>query len=125
MSLHWFPFIFLLPLLLFRFAPCGCGPFQGTQTVYNVTNECINTLPYVAKQVIHYMTSAAFAFSLILMEIIILTSYVSRRQANQKAMERIKDMLVMCSSDKRYLVNHHATLLRRQRKSIKRSEKVA
>lgn len=30
-----------------------------------------------------------------------------------------------CSSDKRYLVSHHATLLRRQRKTVKRSEKLA
>ncbi|XP_017333815.1 transmembrane channel-like protein 7 [Ictalurus punctatus] len=107
------------------FAPCGCGPFQGNQTVYNMTNACVDTLPYAAKTVIRYMTSAAFAVSLILMEIIILTSYVSRRRANQKAMERLKDMLVMCSSDKRYLVSHHATLLRRQRKTVKRSEKLA
>lgn len=68
MSLHWFSFIFLLSLLLFRFAPCGCDPFQGNQTVYNMTNACVDTLPYAAKTVIRYMTSAAFAVSLILME---------------------------------------------------------
>ncbi|MCI4383243.1 hypothetical protein PGIGA_G00024230 [Pangasianodon gigas] len=108
------------------FVPGKCGPFNGYQTVYNVTTDCVSTLPNAAKEGIRYMTSEAFAFTIILMEIIILTSYVSRGRANQKAIERLKDMLVMCGSDKRYLVKHHATLLRqRQRRTVNRSEKVA
>ncbi|XP_027019025.2 transmembrane channel-like protein 7 isoform X2 [Tachysurus fulvidraco] len=98
-----------------------CGPFQVNQTLHNVTKICVDTLPSAAQEGIRYMTSEAFAFILILTEIIVLTSYVSRGQSNKKAMERLKDMLVMCSSDKRYLVKHQATLLRRQ-KSIKRSK---
>ncbi|TSL68213.1 Transmembrane channel-like protein 7 [Bagarius yarrelli] len=106
------------------FIPGGCGPFQDDWTVYNVTDECVKTLPYAAREGIRYMTSEAFAFMVILAEIIVLTSYVSRVRTNRKVMERLKDMLVMCSSDKRYLVKHHATLLRRQKKTVKRSEKV-
>ncbi|KAK2869432.1 hypothetical protein Q7C36_001303 [Tachysurus vachellii] len=101
-----------------------CGPFQVNQTLHNVTKICVETLPSAAQEGIRYMTSEAFAFILILTEIIVLTSYVSRGRSNKKAMERLKDMLVMCSSDKRYLVQHQATLLRRQ-KTIKRSNIVA
>ncbi|XP_058256179.1 transmembrane channel-like protein 7 [Hemibagrus wyckioides] len=101
-----------------------CGPFQGNRTLHEVTSKCVNTLPYAAKEGIRYMTSEAFAFVIILTEIIVLTSYVSRGRSNQKTMERLKDMLVMCSSDKRYLVKHHATLLRRK-KTTKRSAKAA
>ncbi|KAK3533065.1 hypothetical protein QTP70_006585 [Hemibagrus guttatus] len=101
-----------------------CGPFQGNKTLHEVTSKCISTLPYAAKEGIRYMTSEAFAFMIILTEIIILTSYVSRGRSNQRTMERLKDMLVMCSSDKRYLVKHHATLLRRK-KTTKRTEKAA
>ncbi|XP_060797000.1 transmembrane channel-like protein 7 isoform X2 [Neoarius graeffei] len=78
-----------------QFVSSECGPFHGSQTVYNVTKDCVSTLPYAAKEGIRYITSEAFAFTLILMEIIILTSYVSRARANQKTMERLKDMLVM------------------------------
>ncbi|KAI5101293.1 transmembrane channel-like protein 7 [Silurus meridionalis] len=102
------------------FVPSRCGPFLEYHTVFNVTSQCVSTLPYAAKEGIRYMTSEAFAFSLILTEIIILTSYVSRKQSNQKSMERLKEMLVMCSSDKRYLVKHHATLLKRKKTTVRR-----
>ncbi|XP_026214982.1 transmembrane channel-like protein 7 [Anabas testudineus] len=92
-----------------------CGPFDNGQIVFNATAECMNSLPSAAQKSIHYLTSEAFALPLILAEIIILTSYVSRRQANQRAIERLKDMLVMSSSDKRFLVKQHATILRRRR----------
>ncbi|KAB5558928.1 hypothetical protein PHYPO_G00022860 [Pangasianodon hypophthalmus] len=58
------------------FVPGTCGPFNGHPTVYNVTADCVNTLPNAAQEGIRYMTSEAFAFTIILMEIIILTSYV-------------------------------------------------
>ncbi|XP_068585178.1 transmembrane channel-like protein 7 [Cebidichthys violaceus] len=94
----------------------SCGPFGNGQTVFNVTGVCVNSLPAPAQKTLRYLTSEAFALPLILAEIIILTSYVSRGRANQKAIERLKDMLVMSSSDKRFLVKQHATVLRRQRK---------
>ncbi|MCJ8737478.1 hypothetical protein PDJAM_G00024440 [Pangasius djambal] len=118
-------FHFMLLLGLVMVDPGECGPFHTNQTVYNVTRNCVSTLPEAAQEGIRYMTSEAFAFTIILMEIIILTSYVSRGRTNQKAIERLKDMLVMCGSDKRYLVKHHATLLRRrQRRTVNHSEKV-
>nr|XP_040041737.1 transmembrane channel-like protein 7 [Gasterosteus aculeatus aculeatus] len=94
----------------------SCGPFGNGETVFNVTGVCMNSLPGPAQSALRYLTSEAFALPLILAEIIILTSYVSRGQANQKAIERLKDMLVMSSSDKRFLVKQHATGLKRQRK---------
>ncbi|XP_037328859.2 transmembrane channel-like protein 7 isoform X1 [Pungitius pungitius] len=94
----------------------SCGPFGNGATVFNVTGVCMNSLPSPAQTTLRYLTSEAFALPLLLAEIIILTSYVSRGQANQKAIERLKDMLVMSSSDKRFLVKQHATVLRRQRK---------
>ncbi|KAM9362620.1 transmembrane channel-like protein 7 [Symphorus nematophorus] len=93
----------------------SCGPFGSGKNVFNVTGECVASLPSPAQTTIRYLASEAFALPLILAEIIILTSYVSRGRANQKAIERLKDMLVMSSSDKRFLVKEHTTMLRRQR----------
>ncbi|XP_022063449.1 transmembrane channel-like protein 7 isoform X1 [Acanthochromis polyacanthus] len=93
----------------------SCGPFGNGETVFNVTDVCFNKLPHAGKLTVRYLTSEAFALPLILAEIIILTSYLSRRRANQKTIERLKDMLVMSSSDKRFLVKQHATMLRRRK----------
>ncbi|CAK6973422.1 transmembrane channel-like protein 7 [Scomber scombrus] len=93
----------------------SCGPFGEGRTVFNVTEECVLSLPSPAQSTLRYLASEAFAIPLILAEIIILTSYVSRGRANQKAIERLKDMLVMSSSDKRFLVKEHTTMVRRQR----------
>uniref|UniRef100_A0A8C1ZQ92 Transmembrane channel-like protein n=1 Tax=Cyprinus carpio TaxID=7962 RepID=A0A8C1ZQ92_CYPCA len=75
-----------------------CGPFEGNRTLFKVTSVCINTLPIPVQTTIGYMSSEAFAFALILAEVVILTSYVSRGRANRKAIERLKDMLVMVIS---------------------------
>ncbi|XP_071359837.1 transmembrane channel-like protein 7 isoform X2 [Trachinotus anak] len=95
----------------------SCGPFGNGETVFNVTGVCVDSLPNLAQSTLRYLASEAFALPLILAEIIILTSYVSRGRANQKAIERLKDMLVMSSSDKRFLVKQHATMLRRKKKT--------
>lgn len=97
----------------------SCGPFGNGETLFNVTGVCMNSLPGAAQTTLRYLASEAFALPLILAEIIILTSYVSRGRANQKAIERLKDMLVMSSSDKRFLVKQHATMLRRQRNPLR------
>ncbi|XP_068448566.1 transmembrane channel-like protein 7 [Clinocottus analis] len=94
----------------------SCGPFGNGETVFNVTRVCVNSLPSPAQTTLRYLASEAFVLPLILAEILILTSYLSRGRANQKAIERLKDMLVMSSSDKRFLVKQHATMLRHQRK---------
>ncbi|XP_051966802.1 transmembrane channel-like protein 8 isoform X2 [Xyrauchen texanus] len=78
-----------------RFVPGGCGPFEGNRTVFNVTSVCVKTLPVPAQTAISYISSEAFAFALILAEVVILTSYMSRGRANRKGIERLKDMLVM------------------------------
>ncbi|KAI9533886.1 hypothetical protein NQZ68_018254 [Dissostichus eleginoides] len=93
----------------------SCGPFGNEQSVFNVTGVCVDSLPGPAQSTLRFLASSAFALPLILAEILILTSYVSRGRANQKAIERLKDMLVMSSSDKRFLVKQHTTMLRRQR----------
>ncbi|XP_077096432.1 transmembrane channel-like protein 7 isoform X2 [Siphateles boraxobius] len=77
-----------------RFVPGGCGPFQD-RDVFNVTSVCLKTLPEPVQNTIRYISSEAFAIALILAEVVILTSYVSRGRANRKAIERLKDMLVM------------------------------
>ncbi|XP_017272484.1 transmembrane channel-like protein 7 isoform X1 [Kryptolebias marmoratus] len=97
-----------------------CGPFLNEKTVFNVTEDCVSSLPSSVQNTLRYLASEAFALPLILAEIIILTSYVSRGRANQKAIERLKDMLVVSNSDKRFLVKEHATLLR-SRKNVTRS----
>ncbi|KAK2815789.1 hypothetical protein Q5P01_026256 [Channa striata] len=93
----------------------SCGPFGNGQNVFNVTASCVDSLPDIAKKAVQYLASEAFAMPLILAEIIILTSYVSRVRANHSAIERLKDMLIMSSSDKRFLVKQHATLFRRHK----------
>ncbi|KAF7656021.1 hypothetical protein LDENG_00047370 [Lucifuga dentata] len=124
-----FHFMLLLGLLmalatlgfnLYQFSLLSsCGPFGNGETVFNVTGVCVDSLPGPAQTTLRYLASEAFAMSLILAEIIILTSYVSRGRANQKAIERLKDMLIMSSSDKRFLVKQHSTILRHQRKTHK------
>uniref|UniRef100_A0A3B4EF79 Transmembrane channel-like protein n=1 Tax=Pygocentrus nattereri TaxID=42514 RepID=A0A3B4EF79_PYGNA len=108
-----------------RFERGHCGPFTYENSVFNVTSKCVETLPLPAQKAISYITSEAFAFALILAEAIILTSFVSRGTANRKAIERLKDMLIMCSSDKRFLVKQHSTLVRRQKKIQKNTEEMA
>ncbi|XP_022611181.1 transmembrane channel-like protein 7 isoform X1 [Seriola dumerili] len=97
----------------------SCGPFGNGETVFNVTGVCVKSLPSLAQSTLRYLSSEAFALPLILAEIIILTSYVSRGRANQKAIERLKDMLIMSSSDKRFLVKQHTTMLRRKKETRK------
>ncbi|XP_018520292.1 LOW QUALITY PROTEIN: transmembrane channel-like protein 7 [Lates calcarifer] len=92
-----------------------CGPFANGETVFNVTGVCVDSLPSLAQSTLRYLASEAFALPLILTEVIILTSYVSRGRANQRAIERLKDMLVMTSSDKRFLVKQHTTLLKHKK----------
>lgn len=93
----------------------SCGPFENGETVFNVTKVCVNSLPKPAQTTLGYLASEAFALPLVLAEVIMLTSYLSRGRANRRAIERLKDMLVMSSSDKRFLVKQHATMLRRQK----------
>ncbi|KAG7491175.1 hypothetical protein MATL_G00000330 [Megalops atlanticus] len=125
-----FHFMLLLGLLMavvalsvnLRMAPsAGCGPFQGRDSVFNVTAVCVDTLPRPGPSIIRYLRSEAFALPLILAEIILLTSYVSQGRANRRAIESLKDMLVMCSADKRFLVKKHSTLLRRHARALKTS----
>ncbi|XP_051957638.1 transmembrane channel-like protein 7 [Xyrauchen texanus] len=99
-----------------RFETGTCGPFEGT-TVFNVTIECMKILPDSAQTAISYISSGPFAFIFILVEIVILTSYLSRGRAYRKAIERLKDMLVMCSSDKRFLVKQHSAITRQQQRT--------
>ncbi|KAK1885745.1 Transmembrane channel-like protein 7 [Dissostichus eleginoides] len=113
-----FHFMLLLGLLMatatlgFNLYQSSCGPFGNEQSVFNVTGVCVDSLPGPAQSTLRFLASSAFALPLILAEILILTSYVSRGRANQKAIERLKDMLVMSSSDKRFLVKQHTTMLR-------------
>ncbi|XP_043970213.1 transmembrane channel-like protein 7 isoform X1 [Gambusia affinis] len=118
-----FHFMLLLGLLMAAAAPIidfhlvggtntiSCGPLKN-ETVLTVTHTCVISLPSSVQNVLKYLSSQAFVLPLLLAEVIILTSYVSRGRANQKAIERLKDMLIMCSSDKRFLVKQHATLMR-------------
>ncbi|KAM9770847.1 transmembrane channel-like protein 7 [Menidia menidia] len=93
----------------------SCGPFGGGESVFEVVRVCVRSLPGPAQTAVRYLTSEAFALPLLLAEVIVLTSYVSRQRANQRAIDRLKDMLVMSSSDKRFLVKQHTTLLRDRR----------
>ncbi|XP_065115298.1 transmembrane channel-like protein 7 [Paramisgurnus dabryanus] len=101
---------------IYRFNPGDCGPFEGNNTIFNVTDVCIKTLPGPVQSTIRYVSSEAFAYALILAEVVILTSYMSRARANHKAIEGLKDMLVMCSSDKRFLVKEHTTIQRQKQR---------
>ncbi|KAA0707358.1 Transmembrane channel-like protein 8 [Triplophysa tibetana] len=114
LMLGLFMSVIVLGVNINRFVPGGCGPFEGNRSVFNVTAECVETLPALAQSIISYVTSNAFAFALILAEMVILTSYMSRGRANSKAIERWKEMLVMCSSDKRFLAKKHNTMRRQK-----------
>ncbi|CAB1344383.1 unnamed protein product [Coregonus sp. 'balchen'] len=103
-----------------QFPPSSsCGPFVGSTTVFNVTDVCVDSLPGLAQSTLRYLSSEAFILPLILAQIVVLTSLESRRRANGKAVERLKDMLVMCTSDKHFLLKQHTLSLRRQKKTFK------
>ncbi|XP_057698420.1 transmembrane channel-like protein 7 isoform X2 [Corythoichthys intestinalis] len=89
-----------------------CGPFANSRSVFNVVGVCVESLPSLAQTILRSLTSEVFAVSLILAEIIILTSCVSRGRANQKTIERLKEILVMNTADKRFLVKRHVVMLR-------------
>ncbi|KAI1886465.1 hypothetical protein AGOR_G00196030 [Albula goreensis] len=95
-----------------------CGPFVNYSSIFNMTSSCVGTLPSPVQRTIHYFTSEAFALPLILAEIVVLTSFVSQGRANRKAIERLKEMLIMCSADKRYLVKKHSAWLRTLKSSV-------
>ncbi|CAM4731264.1 unnamed protein product [Leuciscus chuanchicus] len=86
-----------------RFEAGSCGPFKNT-TVFNVTSVCVKTLPDPVQNTISYISSEAFAFTLILAEVVILTSYVSRGRANRNVIERLKDMLVMLRKHGHFII---------------------
>lgn len=46
----------------------SCGLFKGGQTVFNVTERCMDQLPTLAKKTLRYLTSETFALPLILAE---------------------------------------------------------
>uniref|UniRef100_A0A8K9UKS2 Transmembrane channel-like protein n=1 Tax=Oncorhynchus mykiss TaxID=8022 RepID=A0A8K9UKS2_ONCMY len=105
---------------LHQFEPSSsCGPFVGSATVFNVTAVCVDSLPGLAQSTLRYLSSEAFVLPLILAQIVVLTSFESRRRANGKAIERLKDMLVMSTSDKHFLLKQHTLSLRRQKKTFK------
>uniref|UniRef100_H3BZL3 Transmembrane channel-like protein n=1 Tax=Tetraodon nigroviridis TaxID=99883 RepID=H3BZL3_TETNG len=91
-----------------------CGLFENGQSVFNITAVCVASLPGPAQSTLSYLTSEAFALPLLLAEVVLLTSYVSRGRANQKTIERLKDMLVTSSSDKRFLVKQHAMMVKQE-----------
>ncbi|CAB1344370.1 unnamed protein product [Coregonus sp. 'balchen'] len=101
-----------------QFPPSSsCGPFVGSATVFNVTAVCVDSLPGPAQSTLRYLSSEAFILPLILAQIVVLTTFESRRRANGKAIERLKDML--CTSDKHFLLKQHTLSLRRQKKTFK------
>ncbi|XP_038842251.1 transmembrane channel-like protein 7 isoform X2 [Salvelinus namaycush] len=105
---------------LHQFEPSSsCGPFVGSATVFNVTAACVDSLPGPAQSTLRYLSSEAFVLPLILAQIVVLTSFESRRRANGKAIERLKDMLVMSTSDKHFLLKQHTLSLRRRKKTFK------
>ncbi|XP_064816840.1 transmembrane channel-like protein 7 isoform X2 [Oncorhynchus masou masou] len=105
---------------LHQFEPSSsCGPFVGSATVFNVTAVCVDSLPGPTQSTLRYLSSEAFVLPLILAQIVVLTSFESRRRANGKAIERLKDMLVMSTSDKHFLLKQHTLSLRRQKKTFK------
>lgn len=90
----------------------SCGPFANGYSVINVTGECVGSLPSPAQATLYYLSSEAFALPLLMTQVIVLTFYVSQRNANKKTIERLKYMLMMTNSDKHFLVKQHATQLR-------------
>lgn len=93
-----------------------CGPFGNGGSVFNVTGECVRSLPSPAQSTVRYLSSEAFALPLLMAQVIVLTFYVSQRTANNKTIESLKYMLVMTNSDKHFLVKQHATLLRSKKR---------
>ncbi|XP_061088659.1 transmembrane channel-like protein 7 isoform X2 [Conger conger] len=73
-----------------------CGPFAHGDSLFNATAACVDTLPPPVQRAFSYFTSEAFALPLILVEIVFLTSFVSQGRANRRAIDRLKDILVMC-----------------------------
>ncbi|KAL1005510.1 hypothetical protein UPYG_G00060020 [Umbra pygmaea] len=112
-NLHWLP------------PSRGCGPFSDSTTVLNVTAVCVDSLPGPAQSTLRYLSSESFIYILLLAEIVVLTSYESRRRDNGKAIDRLKDMLVMSSSDKHFLLQQHTLTYRRQKKIMKSPTKSA
>ncbi|CAL8330414.1 unnamed protein product [Lota lota] len=82
----------------------SCGPSNGGASVLNVTGVCVDSLPRPAQKTFDYLASGAFAVPLIMAEILILTFFAILRRANRRAIDRLKNLLVMCSSDNRFLV---------------------
>ncbi|XP_028830641.1 transmembrane channel-like protein 7 [Denticeps clupeoides] len=102
-----------LSISLTSLLPGNCGPFKA-KNMSSVMNDCVKSLPDLVQTSVSFVASDAFALILIMAEIVILTFFVSRGQANRKAIERLKDMLVMCSADKRFLVMQHTNKMRLQ-----------
>ncbi|KAG5853513.1 hypothetical protein ANANG_G00026760 [Anguilla anguilla] len=124
----WFHFTLLLGLLLTvvvlginanTYPPSSdCGPFADNRTLFNITENCVRILPDFAQKALRFFISEAFALLLIFVEIVFLTSFVSQGRANRRAIEGLKDILVMCSADKRFLVKKHSACLRTLKTSL-------
>ncbi|KAL2089845.1 hypothetical protein ACEWY4_014533 [Coilia grayii] len=88
--------------------PSPCGPFSSI-TVSEVLSKSVGILPDFVQSALRTMNSKAVGLPLIMVEIVILTCFASRGQANNKTIERLKGMLVMCNSDKRFLLKQHSS----------------
>ncbi|CAL8332209.1 unnamed protein product [Merluccius merluccius] len=80
--------------------PSSCGPFDGGASIANVTSVCVASLPGPAQNTLNTVASYSFAMLLILIEILVFTFLVVLGRANRRAIDRLKNQLVICSSNR-------------------------
>ncbi|KAK0144054.1 Transmembrane channel-like protein 7 [Merluccius polli] len=73
----------------------SCGPFDGGASIANVTSVCVASLPGPAQNTLNSVASYSFAMLLILIEILIFTFLVVLGRANRRAIDRLKNQLVI------------------------------
>ncbi|KAM9792631.1 transmembrane channel-like protein 7 [Neosynchiropus ocellatus] len=96
-------------------SPPSRGPFRTGETLLSVAAVCVDSLPIHAQTAVYYLSSQAFALPLLLTEFVILTWFVSLGRNNRRAIESLKNVLALSSSDKRFLVIKNMTMLKEER----------
>ncbi|NXM30828.1 TMC7 protein, partial [Oxyruncus cristatus] len=105
----------LLIGLLLAFIPVGvsiasipsskaCGPFRNFNTSWEVVPDTIRGFPEVLQQIFFGMASQAFAVPLFIVICLVMFYVMALAGAHKRAIEQLKEQLVLESHDKMFLI---------------------
>ncbi|NXB98289.1 TMC7 protein, partial [Orthonyx spaldingii] len=114
-SSNFFFLVVLLIGLVLGFFPVGisighipsskaCGPFRNFSTSWEVIPDTILGFPTLLQKILFAMGSEAFAVPFFMIVCIIMFYFIALARAHERAVEQLKEQLVLESRDKMFLI---------------------